>query len=186
MRNEFASKPKDGSMSSSTPPSLAPRNVIGLSEKRARKLIDEGFEHFSRGSVQKALTAFEDSLRAHTTADAYTYCAWMLSFAGELDVAIELCKKAISLDPEFGNPYNDIGTYFMKKGELQSAIPWLERAKHATRYSQKQFPFLNLGRIYLSQGMFLKALTEFEQALVHDPENGELHHVVAHLRQNHS
>ncbi|MEW6055930.1 MAG: tetratricopeptide repeat protein [Bdellovibrionota bacterium] len=108
------------------------------------------------------------------------------SFTGQLDEAIELCKKAIELDPDFGNPYNDIGTYFMKKGELDNAVPWLEQAKEAKRYEPKHFPYLNLGRIYLSQGMFLKALKEFEVALQYDPHNAELQAVIARIRKNYN
>jgi hypothetical protein len=29
------------------------------------------------------------------------------------------------------------------------AIPWLGKAKQARRYEPRQFPFMNLGRVYL-------------------------------------
>lgn len=161
-------------------------NVVNLATKRAHKLIDDGMEHFSKGDIHEAITLFKKSLEFSITPEAYTYWGWMLSFTGQLDQAIEMCKKAIEIDPDFGNPYNDIGTYHMKKGELESAVPWLERAKEAKRYEPRQFPFLNLGRIYLSQGMFLKALVEFEQALQYDPENTELVSVINRIRQNHA
>lgn len=161
-------------------------NVIGLSQKRANKLIEKGLEYFSDGNLTEAISCFEESIEIERTPEGYTYWGWMLSFYGRLDEAIEMCKTAIELDPEFGNPYNDIGTYYMKKGELERAVPWLEKAKDCKRYEPKQFPFLNLGRIYLSQGMFLKALREFEGALEYDPENSELITVIARIRQNHA
>ena len=37
---------------------------------------------------------------------------------GKLDEAIEECYKAIDRDPDFGNPYNDIGAYLIEKGQL--------------------------------------------------------------------
>ena len=40
---------------------------------------------------------------------------------------IDLCFKAIQLDPEFGNPYNDMG-YLMRLGKLESSIKWFIRA----------------------------------------------------------
>ncbi|MBI3541746.1 MAG: tetratricopeptide repeat protein [Deltaproteobacteria bacterium] len=162
------------------------QNVIGITGMRSKKLIDTGLELFSEGDVEEAIKCFKKSLDLEETPEGYTYWAWMLSFTGELDQAIELCKTAIQLDEDFGNPYNDIGTYYMKKGELERAVPWLEKAKNCKRYEPKQFPFLNLGRIYLSQGMFLKALREFEGALEHDPENSELRSVIARIRQNHA
>ena len=54
--------------------------------------------------------------------------------------------------PDFGDPYNDIGVYLIKRGDLSGAIPWLEQAKRAPRYEPRHFPYLNLGRIYLRQG----------------------------------
>lgn len=161
-------------------------NVIQITSKRALKLIENGLEHFSNGKINEAVSCFKDSIDLQETAEGYTYWGWMLSFTGQLDLAIDLCRKAIELDPDFGNPYNDIGTYYMKMGELDAAVPWLEKAKDAKRYEPKQFPFLNLGRIYLSQGMFKKALVEFEGALKHDPENSELRSVIARIKQNHN
>jgi Tfp pilus assembly protein PilF len=55
--------------------------------------------------------------------------------------------RAIEIDPEFGNPYNDIGVYLMQRDRLDDAVPWLERAKLAKRYEPRQFPYMNLGRI---------------------------------------
>ena len=162
--------------------SQSERNVIGIAARRAKKLNDDGLELFSNGKVNEALQCFIHSTKIYPTAEGYTYWGWMLSFNGALDDAIELCKKAISLDSDFGNPYNDIGMYYMKKGELEIAVPWLEQAKLAKRYLPRQFPFLNLGRIYLSQGFFLKALIEFEGALKFDPENDELRAVVQRIR----
>jgi Tfp pilus assembly protein PilF len=83
---------------------------------------------------------------------------------GRFDDAIEQCKVAIRVDPEFGNPYNDIGSYLIQKGELDKAIPWLELAKKAARYEPKHFPYLNLFRVYIKQGRLDAAQREFEQA----------------------
>src|SRR5881628_1104671 len=51
---------------------------------------------------------------------------WTLSFQGRLEEATEECLRAIEIDPEFGNPYNDIGVYLMQRDRLDEAIPWLE------------------------------------------------------------
>ena len=83
---------------------------------------------------------------------------------GKFDDAIEQCKTAILVDPGFGNPYNDIGSYLIQKGELDKAIPWLEMAKKAPRYEPRHFPYLNLFRVYLSQGRLDEAQREYQQA----------------------
>src|ERR1700694_6062312 len=66
-----------------------------------------------------------------------------LPFQGRLDDAIAECKCAIELDPEFGNPYNDIGAYLIEQNRFDEAIPWLERAVEASRYEPRHFPPYN-------------------------------------------
>ena len=81
--------------------------------------------------------------------------------------------RAIEVDPDFGNPYNDIGVYLMQQGKLEEAIPWLERAKQAPRYEPRQFPYMNLGRIYLKQGRWWEALRQFEAAVRVAPKDAD-------------
>jgi Tfp pilus assembly protein PilF len=66
-----------------------------------------------------------------------------------------------------------IGVYLMQQGKLDEAIPWLGKAKQARRYEPRQFPFMNLGRVYLQQGRWWDALREFEGAVQAAP--GDVH-----------
>jgi Tfp pilus assembly protein PilF len=90
---------------------------------------------------------------------------WTYSFQGRLEEATKECLRAIEIDPDFGNPYNDIGVYLMQQDKLDEAIPWLERAKRARRYEPRQFPYMNLGRVYLKKRRWWDALREFEGAV---------------------
>jgi len=90
--------------------------------------------------------------------------------------------RAIEIDPEFGNPYNDIGVYLMQRDRLDDAIPWLERAKLAKRYEPRQFPYMNLGRIHLRQGRWWEALREFEGAVRVAPVDVEARKALHTLR----
>jgi Tfp pilus assembly protein PilF len=137
--------------------------------KRAAALFESAYEAQMRGDLDDAVVLYRMSLEAHPTAEAHTFLGWTYSFQGRLDKAIEECKKAIAVDPEFGNPYNDIGAYLIERGELDEAIPWLERAKGAARYEAPQFPRFNLGRVYLAKDMLSAALREFEEALQVQP-----------------
>ena len=89
---------------------------------------------------------------------------------GDHERAIAEAKKAIPLDPDFGNPYNDIGVYLIELGREDEAIPYLRQAMRAKRYCCHQFPHFNLGRIYLKKKMYEQAREEFERALRIDPE----------------
>src|SRR6185503_5888205 len=110
--------------------------------RQATKLWQEAYRYQMEGELDR-------SIEANPTAEAHTFLGWTLSFQGRLEEATEECLRAITIDPEFGNPYNDIGVYMMKRDKLDEAIPWLEKAKQAQRYEPRQFPFMNLGQIYL-------------------------------------
>lgn len=131
----------------------------------AASLFQDAYEAQMRGDLHEAVRLYERSLEAHPTAEAHTFLGWTWSFLGDLDRAIACCKRAIEVDPTFGNPYNDIGAYLIERGQLDAAIPWLERAKLATRYEAPQFPRFNLGRVYVARDMLSAALREFEEAL---------------------
>jgi Tfp pilus assembly protein PilF len=133
--------------------------------KRAAELFESAYEAQMRGELDDAVDLYRMSLATHPTAEAHTFLGWTYSFQGRLDDAIEECKKAIAVDPDFGNPYNDIGAYFLQKGRPDEAIPWLEKATVATRYEAPHFPRFNLGRAYVAKQMYNRALDEFQHAL---------------------
>ncbi len=131
---------------------------------RAGHLLRAAYQKQMAGDLQSAIQLYKASIEAHPTAEAHTFLGWTYSSLGHYDLAIAECKTAIQVDPEFGNPYNDIGSYLVHLGQLDEAIPWLQRAKEAKRYEPRHFPYMNLGRVYLKLGRLQDATREFEQA----------------------
>src|SRR5467141_1748576 len=126
--------------------------------EQAWQLLQEAYQAQVEGDYDHAVQLYEKSLAVQPTAEAHTFLGWTYHFQGRLEKAIAECKRAIEIDPDFGNPYNDIGAYLIGKGALDDAVPWLERAKRAARYEPRHFPYLNLGRVYLAKGDLPKAL----------------------------
>ncbi len=151
-------------------------------QERALELIEEAMKHQMAEEFTDAIRLYKESIALFPTADAHTYLGWAYSFLGRLNEAIAQCEVAIELDPEFGNPYNDIGVYLMQQQRLDDAVPWLERAKSARRYQPRHFPYINLGRIYLTKGMIHKALDEFGGALKLNPDDSDLAELVEEIK----
>ncbi|MBM4125375.1 MAG: tetratricopeptide repeat protein, partial [Nitrospira sp.] len=120
--------------------------------------------------LEEAVTLYKRSLDTHPTAEAHTFLGWTYSFMGKLDEAIEECHRAIGMDPEFGNPYNDIGAYLIEQEKFDEAIPWFERALKAKRYESPAFPHLNLGRVYERKGLWDQAIDCYKKALTLNPD----------------
>jgi tetratricopeptide (TPR) repeat protein len=148
---------------------------------KAMELVKRAMDHQMAGELEESIRLYKESIALCPTADAYTYLGWAYSYQGKLDDAIAQCEIAIQIDPEFGNPYNDIGVYLMQQQQLDEAVPWLEKAKKAKRYEPRHFPYLNLGRVYVAKGMLHKALEEFHAALRLDPGNADLAETIEQL-----
>jgi Tfp pilus assembly protein PilF len=148
----------------------------------AQELFQQAFELQMAEQYEQAISLYKQSLEVYPTAEAHTFLGWTYSFQARLDEAIEECHRAIEVDPDFGNPYNDIGVYLMQKGRFDEALSWLEKAKQAPRYEPRHFPYLNSGRIYMARGEWLKALKEFEQAVKIMPDDRGARQALAELR----
>jgi tetratricopeptide (TPR) repeat protein len=150
--------------------------------RRATELWQEACRYQMGGDLERAVETYTRSIEIHPTAEAHTYLGWTYSFQNRIEEATAECLKAIEIDPEFGNPYNDIGVYCMQQDRLDEAIPWLEKAKGARRYEPRHFPYLNLGRIYLKQRKWWDALREFEGAARLAPADAETRKALHALR----
>lgn len=137
---------------------------------RALKLFDRAYQCQLAGDLAGAIHLYQASLAEHPTAEAHTFLGWVYSFEGRYHAAIAECKRAIGVDPTFGNPYNDIGCYLLALGREDDAIRWLKQAMHAPRYEAPQFPHVNLARVYERKGQVLDAVAEYGRALEKMPD----------------
>ena len=131
----------------------------------AQEYFEKGYELQMQGKLTEAIVNYRKSIELCPTAEAHTFLGWTYSFQGLHDNAILECKKAIELDPDFGNPYNDIGAYLIEKDRLDEAIPWLEKATQAKRYESYCYPHYNLGRVYEKKGKWFQAMKSYEDSL---------------------
>eukprot|EP01083_Nonionella_stella_P009225 26676_1 len=85
-----------------------------------------------------------------------------------------LCMKcdriASSLDPSFGNCWNDMGVIIMNQlyisDQSDKALELFDTAKLCYRYSSREFPFVNAARLYLRHRKdIVRAIKEYLGAL---------------------
>ncbi|MCB1159741.1 MAG: hypothetical protein H7A25_16785 [Leptospiraceae bacterium] len=125
----------------------------------------EAYKMQRAGKIKEAVHFYRLSIKFKPTAESYTFMGWTFSLIGKYATSIKLCKKAIRIDPGFGNPYNDIGIYLMEQKKFDKAIPWFSRAKEADRYATYFYPYYNLGRLYETIGRIEKARLEYEASI---------------------
>ncbi len=145
-------------------------NELTSARYRAEELWRKAYAYQLNGDLAEAIEMYRASLEVLPTAEAHTFLGWALSFLGRYPEAIEECYSAIEIDPEFGNPYNDIGVYLMEQGHYQDAQAWLLKATTAPRYAEPHFPWMNLGRLYEKIGPWSEAIRCYRRALEIEPK----------------
>ena len=139
-------------MQDQLPAVVSPESTPEERAHQAAELFQSAYRLQSMGLTQEAVAMFQRSIQTSPTAEAHTYLGRAYRLQGKLDEAIEECKTAIDIDPEFGNSHNDLGAYLVDQAEFSAAIPPLERALECERYATPHFAWFNLGRAYLALG----------------------------------
>ncbi len=138
-------------------------------QELAMEYFNQAYAHQRQGRLDEAIALYKQSIETYPTAEAFTFLGWVYGMMKRYEDAIAECRKAIEVDPEFGNPYNDIGAYLIDQEKFDEALPWLEKAIQAQRYESYCYPHYNLGRVWQQKGEWIKARQEYEKALEESP-----------------
>lgn len=158
------------------------QDVKNPAKREAIALFNEAYEAQQAGDYDKAIRLYKESVRAFPTAEAYTFLGWTYSFRGQYDLAIAECLAAIAVDKTFGNPYNDIGSYLIAKGNYYDCVRWFKMAMTAPRYEARAYPHFNLAVVYEKRGKFLKAAKHYGLALIEQPNYAQAYNALRKLQ----
>ncbi|MCS7054280.1 MAG: tetratricopeptide repeat protein [Ignavibacterium sp.] len=136
----------------------------------AVEYFEKGYRLHISGDVEKAIDAYRKSINYYPTPKAHNFLGWALSLLGKYEEAIEECKIAIELDPDYGNPYNDIGTYLVNLNRYDESIYWFQKALQARDYDSPHIALYNLGRVFEKKGMWFNALKYYKEAIELNPD----------------
>jgi tetratricopeptide (TPR) repeat protein len=139
----------------------------------AKELFQEAYEAQLVQNYERAIELYKRSIETYPTAEAHTFLGWVYSFQSRYDEAIAECLEAIRVDETLGNPYNDIGSYLLAKGDAYGCVRWFKRALFAPRYESYAFPHFNLGRVYEMRRKYLDAARHYSLALEQQPNFNE-------------
>lgn len=151
-------------------------------EKKYQDLIHEGHEAIFAKEHEHALVKFTKALNYKETAEILTLIGWAHSLLENLEDAKSFCLKAIQKDPDYGPPYNDLGSYLLNEGQINESLKWFDLAKKAVKYQNREYPYINSGRAYMTLKKLPEALEEFSKALTLAPYHEELHNTVEKLK----
>jgi len=150
--------------------------------RAAVALFNEAYRAQMSDDYDAAIKLYKESIEIFPTAEAYTFLGWTYSLQGEYDLAITECLAAIAVDADFGNPYNDIGSYLIAKGNFYDCVRWFLLAIKAVRYEARAFPHFNLAFVYEKRGKLLEAAKHYGLALKEQPNYAQAYHALRRLQ----
>lgn len=149
----------------------------------ARELCHRARQLQAQGDFEMAVEMLRRSIALEATAEAHTALAWSYNRQGRQQDAIAECRKAIELDPERGDAYNDLGAYLIEMGRPEDAVQYLEKATMSGGYRNHECAWFNLGRAHAAQEMFGRARECFMTALEIEPGYRPAEEALARIRR---
>ncbi len=159
------------------------RSLHGQRSKKYDELIQKGHSWIAQKEYDLGRDSFFRALNFKETAEAYNLIGWTYSLEKQFETAKNFCLKAIKIDPAYGAPYNDLGSYLLSEGQTAESLKWFELAKNSRNYQNREYPYINAGRAYMNLRNYKQALEEFSMALTLVPQNEELHQTVQRLKE---
>lgn len=153
-------------------------------EKKYEEFLHLGHEAIYHKDHAKALELFNKSRNYRETAEILTLIGWTHSLLAQNEKAKSYCLKAIKIDPDYGPPYNDLGSYLLSEGQIDESLKWFELAKKAPHYQNREYPYINSGRAFMAKKDLTQALEEFSKALTLAPYHEDLHKTVEKLKKS--
>lgn len=153
-------------------------------EKKYEEFLHLGHEAIYHKDHAKALELFNKSRNYRETAEILTLIGWTHSLLAQNEKAKSYCLKAIKIDPDYGPPYNDLGSYLLSEGQIDESLKWFDLAKKAPHYQNREYPYINSGRAFMAKKDLTQALEEFSKALTLAPYHEDLHKTVEKLKKS--
>jgi len=97
----------------------------------------------------------------------------------DLDKAVKYYEKAISIDPNYVDAYDNLGLVFRHKGNLEKAEFYYKKSIEI--YPDGYVAHQNLAIVYGLQKLYDKALNEYETMIKIDPNDPEGYYGIANV-----
>jgi protein O-GlcNAc transferase len=140
------------------------------------KVIDRqellaAFSIHSSGNWKKAKSLYQNIIGADPRhPDSMHILGGLAMCAGKEDIATEMLKQAIQLNPRRSHYYVTLGDVYKKQGQLEKALACYQKA---AELDPAGTDLLNsLGKIYHLKGLVDNAASCFQEVLKMEPDNG--------------
>jgi tetratricopeptide (TPR) repeat protein len=83
--------------------------------------------------------------------------------------AIDFFQKAVSVDPDYSEAYNNLGYANAKLDRFEAALPYYRKAVSNLVYTTPEKAYVNMGRAYYRLGRYEEAVASYREAIRRSP-----------------
>ncbi|HYV85317.1 MAG TPA: tetratricopeptide repeat protein [Patescibacteria group bacterium] len=134
------------------------------------RLLRLGYVQFERGQTQQALDSVQQSLaKDKNNADAHNFLGLIYMSQSEYGKAAEQLREAVRLNPYFTDAHNQLGICYRETKDYDKAMKEFQIALNDKNFKTPEKVLLNLGNLYVEQGVMSEAVRSFERAVELNP-----------------
>ena len=105
------------------------KNNVNLKE-----IFISAYQHHTQNKLEKAEDLYQQVLKVNPNhLQSIFLLGSLLIQKRNLSLAIKLLKKAITLKPDFGDAFHNLGFAFIEMGELEEGIKFLLKSERITK-----------------------------------------------------
>jgi type IV pilus assembly protein PilF len=124
-----------------------------------------------QGQTSQALESAREAVRRDPkNAEAHHYLGLIYMNLSEYDQALEHLKEAVKIDPHYTDAHNVLGVVYRETKQYDKALKEFQAALADKTYRTPEKIQLNLGNLYLDQGVLSEAQRSFEKAVSINPK----------------
>ncbi|MCE5194106.1 MAG: tetratricopeptide repeat protein [Nitrospiraceae bacterium] len=126
-----------------------------------------GLAYFNENNMQSAFIEFQNALKYNPEDKEVLYSLGVIYLIHyeEYDNAIEYFRKAINVDSNYSEAYNNLGYAYMMKGKYKEAADVYNKAVSNKVYRTPEKAYYNLGQVYYRMGQYDDSIEAYKNAL---------------------
>ena len=141
-------------------------------KKMAEGYYMKGLSFIQEKRFELASVEFNRSIQTDSDyKDSYYMLGIISDYRGQYEAAVAYYREVIDRDPGYSEAYNAMGAAYSKQQKWKEAVKAYKKAAENKLYKTPHIPFTNIGRLYMSQKDYQKAIEAFREAksyAVHD------------------
>lgn len=143
----------------------------GVQADESNRFLRLAMVQMEQGQTSQALESAKEAVkRDPKNAEAHHYLGLILMNLSEYDQAIEHLREAVKIDPHFTDAHNVLGVLYRETKQYDKALKEFQAAMADKTYRTPEKIQLNLGNLYLDQGVLSEAQRAFQKSVELNPK----------------